>query len=74
MLRWKSRMFDEETTLLPSLRGSEAAQLVGKAAEGEEERIAEVLAALDPGTSEEDKERVTKVGQSWYMCRTDSLL
>lgn len=53
-------MFDDEAALLPSLRGVEVSEVVAKAAEGEESDVAEALAALEEGTSEEHKERVSK--------------
>lgn len=57
----KNRMFDDETALIPSLRGGEAADIVSKVCEGEEAAIEESLAVLEDGTSEDEKERVSKV-------------
>eukprot|EP00903_Cladosiphon_okamuranus_P011859 g11140.t1 len=54
------RMFDDETALIPSLKGSEAADVLSKVNEGEEEAIAEALAELEPGTPEDEKERISK--------------
>lgn len=54
-------MFDDETALIPSLKGSEVAEVVSKVNEGEEEAIAEALAALEAGTPEDEKDRVSKV-------------
>lgn len=59
----KGRMFDEEAALLPSLRGREAIGLIAKVAEGEEAAVEEALAALEAGTPEEDKERLTKASR-----------
>lgn len=59
----KARMFDEEAALLPSLRGREAIGLIAKVAEGEEAAVEEALAALEAGTPEEDKERLTKASR-----------
>lgn len=61
--RIKARMFDEEAALLPSLCGTEATGLIAKVAEGEEAAVEEALAALEAGTPEEDKERLTKASR-----------
>ncbi len=54
-------MFDDETALIPSLRGGEAADIVSKVGEGEEAAIEEALAVLEAGTPEDEKDRVSKV-------------
>ncbi|CBN73873.1 conserved unknown protein [Ectocarpus siliculosus] len=54
------RMFEDEAALIPSLRGSEVTDLVAKVTEGEETAVAEALALLEPGTPEDEKDRVTK--------------
>lgn len=54
-------MFDDEAALMPSLRGGEVTDLVSKVTEGEETAVAEALALLEPGTPEDEKDRVTKV-------------
>lgn len=54
-------MFDDEIALIPSLKGIEAAEVVAKVNEVEEEAIAEALAELEAGTSEDEKDRVSKV-------------
>lgn len=54
-------MFDDEAALLPSFRGTQVAELVAKASEGEEEAVEKAVAALEPGTPEDDKDRVSKV-------------
>lgn len=61
-------MFDDETSLIPSLKGSEAADVVSKVNEGEEEAIAEALAVLEAGTPEDEKDRVSKVNFSAVLC------
>lgn len=55
-------MFDDETALIPSLKGSEAADAISKVNEGEEEAVAEALALLEAGTPEDEKDGVSKVG------------
>lgn len=66
-------MFEDEAALIPSLRGSEVTDLVAKVTEGEETAVAEALALLEPGTPEDEKDRVTKVrsrtgcGGWWYV-------
>ncbi|CAN0413782.1 unnamed protein product, partial [Ectocarpus sp. 8 AP-2014] len=57
------RMFEDEAALIPSFRGSEVTDLVAKVTEGEETAVAEALALLEPGTPEDEKDRVTKTIQ-----------
>eukprot|EP00752_Nemacystus_decipiens_P007983 g7132.t1 len=54
------RMFDHEVALIPSLKGSEASEVVSKVNEAEEEAVAEALAELEAGTPEDEKDRVSK--------------
>lgn len=54
-------MFDDEAALIPSLKGSEAAEVVSKVNEAEEEAVAEALAKLEAGAPEDEKEQVSKV-------------
>lgn len=54
-------MFENETTLIPLLRGGQVAEIVSKVNEGEESAVEEALAALEAGTPEEQKERTSKV-------------
>ncbi|CAM9257044.1 unnamed protein product [Ectocarpus sp. 12 AP-2014] len=65
------RMFEDEAALIPSLRGSEVTDLVAKVTEGEETAVAEALALLEPGTPEDEKDRVTKTIQ--YRIKTKAV-
>lgn len=56
-------MFEDEAALRPSFRGSEVAEMVANVNEGEEAAIADALAALEQGTPEDDKDRVSKVSR-----------
>ena len=53
-------MFDDDTSVLPLLRGSEPALLVAKVAEGEDAAGEGALAAMEAGATEDDKERASK--------------
>ena len=60
----KCRMFDDEVALIPSMKGMEAAEVISKVNEAEEEAVAEALAELEAGTPEDEKDRVSKVTAS----------
>lgn len=59
----KCRMFDDEVALIPSMKGMEAAEVISKVNEAEEEAVAEALAELEAGTPEDEKDRVSKVNR-----------
>ncbi|CAN0064085.1 unnamed protein product [Pylaiella littoralis] len=56
----ESRMFENETTVVPMLIGVEVTEIVSKVNEGEEPAVEEALAALEAGTPEDQKERISK--------------
>lgn len=59
---FKARMFDDESELLPKLRGTEVMEALTEVTspEAEEAAIAEALAAVETG-SDKEKEDATKV-------------
>lgn len=56
-------MFEDDTSVLPQLRGDEPAMVVAKVIAGEEAAVEGALAAMDAGATEEDKERASKVSR-----------
>lgn len=55
-------MFENETSLVPLLKGREVTEIVSKINEGEEPTVEEALEALEDGAPDDQRERVSKVG------------
>ena len=61
-------MFDDDTSVLPLLRGGEPALLVAKVTEGEEATVEAALAAMEAaGATEDDKERASKARHNFCV-------
>ncbi|CAN0031897.1 unnamed protein product, partial [Scytosiphon promiscuus] len=54
------RMFDDDTAVIPSLKGMEVAGIVSGVTDGEDAAIEEALAQLEAGTPEDEKDRISK--------------